>query len=175
MSLEECVICLQGTSENEMIIKITCCKKPIHQTCLDSWLNEYNSRGRCPHCRHRLRPVRGIPNIMIDRDLNVYDDTEIAYRWNHPRGTINITSGNGNCDVSIQSHDIFVQPPIIHKCSYSDMEDNIPNEFIAEGHVIVLTNEDGDYFDTVNIPSGWMLCVNGNNHTLQLTTYLRIE
>lgn len=158
---ELCLICLQE-NEDENLTK--CCKKHIHHECLNRWLNDRQSRGRCPHCRYGLREARGVPPG---------DETyEIEHRWNHPRGYIHINTGYGQCEVNVES---IYPAPIIHMCSYVDMERCISDDFITSGHVIVLTNEDGEYFDILNIPPGWMLCVNNQNTTLQFSTYLQVE
>jgi hypothetical protein len=112
-------------------------------------------------------------NLIIDHDLTLYDDTEIEYRWRNPRGHIKITTGNGQCNIELQCNDADAQEPPIHKCPYQQMED-MPDDFITNGHLIILTNEDGNYFDAINIPVGWMLCVNDTSRTLQLSHYLQL-
>lgn len=142
----DCVICLQGAIE-EIIIRTSCCSKSTHQTCLNLWLNERNGRGMCPYCRAQLRP-----------SLHILDGTMIP--WD-PLGYIHITTGTGQCDIELQSLSPLVLglEPVIHKCLYHEMEKHITDNFITSGHLIILTNEEGNYFDAVNIPVGWVVRV----------------
>jgi hypothetical protein len=182
----ECLICLQPESESEsesesVMTETTCCRKSIHQKCLERWFAQYNSHGRCPHCRFRLRPVTGLPPSLLDEDETSMDlddldlDLDLEFSWSHPRGYIRITSGHGSCDIRVQPTEPHIQVPIVYKCCYTDMEQDVPNAYITNGYVIVLTDEQGDYSDALNIPSGWMLCVNNESRSLQLSNFLRLE
>lgn len=177
-----CVICLEAEAETEALIQLTCCRKHIHQLCLDLWLNQSTSQGRCPHCRHQLRD-RG-HSSSLDNWNPVTMDEEIDHIWNNPRGYINITTGTGAstgigagyCDIQTQSQSQSAMlAPIIHKCPYYTMENSVPNDFITAGHIIVLVDENGNYFDIVNIPVGWILCVNNIKRAVQLTEFLRLD
>lgn len=185
----ECLICLQPDSESKPdsdsisisdsdpehnMTETTCCHKPIHRKCLEQWFAQYNSQGRCPHCRFRLRPVTGLPPSLLDTD-DLSMDADLEFSWNHPRGYIRITSGHGRCDIRVQSTEPYIQPPTVYKCCYTEMEQAVPDAYITNGYVIVLTDEQGNYFDAVNIPSGWMLCVNNESRSLQLSNFLRLE
>lgn len=170
----ECMVCLQ--SDN--VIQTVCCRGPVHQSCLDKWLD--SSSGNCPHCRCRLRSPRGIPQdlglgLALGQgfDTDALDDSEIEDRWSNPRGYIHIATGHGHCDIHMETDTAL--EPIVHKCPFQSMEDQIPDQFITDGHVIVLTNEEGNYFDTINIPVGWMVSVNNVNQALQLTQLIRLE
>lgn len=108
-----------------------CCSQDIHQHCLDTWL--VRSRGTCPCCRHQLRELRGIPQMRIM-----------------------ITSGNGMCICEHRPTDAHIT---IQKCKYMDMETKVTLNDIVNGHIIVLTDEDGHYFDILNVPTGWSVNV----------------
>jgi len=102
-------------------------------------------------------------------------DSELEYSWTHPRGYIRITSGHGSCDIRVQPTEPDIPAPTVYKCTYIDMEQSVPDAYITSGYVIVLTDEQGDYFDALNIPLGWMLCVNNQSRSLQLSHFLRLE
>lgn len=154
-----CIICLDKT--NEHVINTSCCMQSIHQTCLNQWFNESASLGRCPHCRRQLD--RSCPLINL---LNIDEDAEVMHRWRNPYGIINITNGNGGVGVIIEPEHSY------HICSYRDFE----HESVSDDeHIIILTNDNGEYADTLNIPTGWLLNVNNSAHSLQLSTYLRLE
>jgi len=184
----ECLICLQSESESEpesepetepepksVMTETTCCRKSIHQKCLERWFAQYNSHGRCPHCRFRLRPVTGLPPSLLSEDDPSIDDADMEYSWNHPRGYIRITTGHGRCDIRVQPTEPHIQPLPVYKCCYTDMEQSVPNAYITSGYVIVLTDEQGNFFDALNIQTGWMLCVNNESRSLQLSHFLRLE
>ena len=55
------------------------------------------------------------------------------------------------------------------------METQVSDSLITDGCVIVLTNDEGEFFDVLNIPTGWMLRVNGSVRAMQLSMWLRME
>jgi len=96
----------------------------------------------------------------------------LAERWAQPRGYIHVDSGNG-CVVSVEMLDDILAP-IVHMCPYNLME-HIPSSFITDGHVVILTNEEGNFFDAINIPVGWLLSVNGVSISIQTAPWRRME
>lgn len=166
--MNECVVCYGS----DKLITTTCCAQSIHNTCLNRWLNKSNSQGKCPFCRAQIRPIRGLPEGIVD--INGSEEY-LQSRWNNPVGFIDITSGNGNCSVSVVLEQEGYSIPNTYICSYSDMETNVSDTQIANGYVIILKNDDGNFFDALNIPPGWSLRVNGSIRAMQLSMWLRME
>ena len=165
--MTECIICLE---KSDKIINTKCCLQNVHKACLTSWLSNNISRGRCPYCRKRIRGPRNIPSSLMGDDGDFEVETSL---WNNPGGYIKITTSYNNCDVSIVNNtDINV--PKYHKCCITHME-NLPNEYISNGDIIVLTDENNNYFDILNVPVGWIIAINNHNHSLQISYSLRIQ
>ena len=165
--MTECVVCYG--SDN--LITTTCCSQPIHNVCLNRWLNKSHSNGKCPFCRAQLRPIRGLPEDIVDSEEEDY----LQSRWNNPIGYLDITSGNGSCSVTAEVNRDGYNTPNTYICSYSQMETQVSDSLITDGCVIVLTNDEGEFFDVLNIPTGWMLRVNGSVRAMQLSMWLRME
>jgi len=156
MGQECCVICLQELSID---LFTTCCSKAIHETCLKTWFNYHESKGRCPYCR---------TSIAVDKS----GDEDLEYMWTNPRGYIMIADIDGSCDISMQTMSRDVPEYII--CPYEHI-DTLSDSHILDSTIIVLTDENGNYSDVINIPIGWVVCVNGAKCVLQLSSYLRVE
>jgi len=159
--MSECVVCYN----KDNLIKTSCCAQFIHQRCLNKWLHKSSSKGKCPFCRAQLRSLKGVPET----------DFYIQSRWNDPIGYIDISTGSGHCNVSttLENHNHTI--PNTYLCSYENMENSVTDNQIRDGYVIILTNDEGNYFDTINLTPGWILRVNQQEEAMQLSSWLRME
>jgi hypothetical protein len=156
----DCIICYEGGET----INTACCTQKIHQKCLDQWLYRSNSYGRCCFCRQ--------PSSMPTDPMPMPMDPMNS--WNNPRGFIYVTNSMGSCEITAESNLAGVNSvPIIHKVESSDIE-TCPEEFLDSGHIIIIT-EDGEFLDTLNVPTGWITCINGQNTSMQLSAWLRLD
>lgn len=170
MSERTCIICLNKT--DEQVTDICCCTKPVHQTCLDHWFNQPISLGRCPHCRQRSgKPINDTPLVMDWLSPDEEGASDILYRWQNPDGIINVMSGDGSINITTTLKAGSAEPTF-RICPYHEFETEILDD---NEDIIILTNEDGEYFDTLNIPAQWLLSVNHVPRSLQLSAYLRLE
>ena len=46
----ECFICYEDMSDGNDIMKLPCCKKELHEECLEKWQESKNFQCKCPHC-----------------------------------------------------------------------------------------------------------------------------
>lgn len=170
-----CVVCLE---QEGTLIKTTCCKKEVHQQCLDTWLNTALSQGTCMHCRFQLR-ARPVSPEMVGRGFEPEVETifgDIYASWTEPRGYIYVDihdSPDIPPHIEAESEYPGMGVPIIHAIQSSDIE-NTPESLYNGSHVCIIF-EDGQFVDALNVPIGWMVVVNGVHTVLQLSRFLRAD
>ena len=45
----ECRVCLECVEEKDVCLKLPCCERVFHNSCIEKWLTQY--RNSCPNCR----------------------------------------------------------------------------------------------------------------------------
>lgn len=124
-----CPICLEDYKLDEDIIKMNCCGKFLHKSCLCEWRKQkrMNQSSNCVLCRNSLndRTFEKLPVYCVEEE-SIYNETNINI-------TININTNNENVENKCFIDD-FIDCLKLDSCfrpNTNIRNDNINNNFMS--------------------------------------------